>query len=217
MLRRGLLAFLLFAGSFGAWAQGVLPPPEPKPEPLTRILFVFDASNSMYGRWQTGTRMEVAQRLMRELLDSLGRVEKPHFELALRVYGHQKPVPPQDCNDTRLEVAFSPTSIPRIQKTLAGLRPMGTTPIARSLIKAGSDFRNARTAATSSSSSPTASKPATKTLARLPASCSSAGSSSNPLSLALASRPTSPKTSAASEPTTTQATSRPSARRSTSS
>ena len=140
MLRRGLLAFLLFAGSFGAWAQGVLPPPEPKPEPLTRILFVFDASNSMYGRWQTGTRMEVAQRLMRELLDSLGRVEKPHFELALRVYGHQKPVPPQDCNDTRLEVAFSPTSIPRIQKTLAGLRPMGTTPIARSLIKAGSDF-----------------------------------------------------------------------------
>jgi Ca-activated chloride channel family protein len=84
--------------------------------------------------------MEVAQRLMRELLDSLGRVEQPNFELALRVYGHQKPVPPQDCNDTRLEVAFSPTSIPRIQKTLAGLRPMGTTPIARSLIKAGSDF-----------------------------------------------------------------------------
>jgi hypothetical protein len=118
----------------------VLPPPEVKPEPLTRILFVFDASNSMYGRWQTGTRMEVAQRLMRELLDSLGQIERPNFELALRVYGHQKPVPPQDCNDTRLEVAFSPNSIPRIQKTLAGLRPMGTTPIARSLIKAGSDF-----------------------------------------------------------------------------
>jgi Ca-activated chloride channel homolog len=140
MLRSGLLALLLIAGSLRALAQGVLPPPEVKPEPLTRILFVFDASNSMYGRWQTGTRMEVAQRLMRELLDSLGQIERPNFELALRVYGHQKPVPPQDCNDTRLEVAFSPNSIPRIQKTLAGLRPMGTTPIARSLIKAGSDF-----------------------------------------------------------------------------
>jgi Ca-activated chloride channel family protein len=140
MLRSGLLAILLIAGSLRALAQGVLPPPEVKPEPLTRILFVFDASNSMYGRWQTGTRMEVAQRLMRELLDSLGQIERPNFELALRVYGHQKPVPPQDCNDTRLEVAFSPNSIPRIQKTLAGLRPMGTTPIARSLIKAGSDF-----------------------------------------------------------------------------
>ncbi|MDP4854741.1 MAG: VWA domain-containing protein, partial [Schleiferiaceae bacterium] len=67
MLRSGLLALLLIAGSLRALAQGVLPPPEAKPEPLTRILFVFDASNSMYGRWQTGTRMEVAQRLMREL------------------------------------------------------------------------------------------------------------------------------------------------------
>jgi Ca-activated chloride channel family protein len=140
MLRRGLLALLLLASSFGTWAQGVLPPPEKKPEPLTRILFVFDASNSMYSRWQTGTRMEVAQRLMRELLDSLGRVEQPNFELALRVYGHQKPVPPQDCNDTRLEVAFSTNSIPRIQKTIAGLRPMGTTPIANSILKAGGDF-----------------------------------------------------------------------------
>jgi len=140
MLRRGLLALLLLASSFGAWAQGVLPPPEKKPEPLTRILFVFDASNSMYSRWQTGTRMEVAQRLMRELLDSLGRIEQPNFELALRVYGHQKPVPPQDCNDTRLEVAFSTNSIPRIQKTIAGLRPMGTTPIANSILKAGGDF-----------------------------------------------------------------------------
>lgn len=140
MLRRGLLALLLLAGSFGTWAQGVLPPPEKKPEPLTRILFVFDASNSMYSRWQTGTRMEVAQRLMRELLDSLARIENPNFELALRVYGHQKPVPPQDCNDTRLEVAFSPNSIPRIQKTIAGLRPMGTTPIANSILKAGGDF-----------------------------------------------------------------------------
>jgi hypothetical protein len=70
----------------------------------------------------------------------LGRIEQPNFELALRVYGHQKPVPPQDCNDTRLEVAFSTNSIPRIQKTIAGLRPMGTTPIANSILKAGGDF-----------------------------------------------------------------------------
>ena len=75
-------------------------------EKLTRILFVLDASNSMYGRWENGTKMEIAQRLMNRMVDSLSEIQDPNFQLALRVYGHQKPVPPQDCNDTKLEVPF---------------------------------------------------------------------------------------------------------------
>lgn len=61
----------------------------------SRILFVLDASNSMYGRWEQGTKMEIAQRLMSTMLDSLAQVPNPNFQLALRVYGHQKPVPPK--------------------------------------------------------------------------------------------------------------------------
>ena len=71
-------------------------------EKLNRILFVLDASNSMYGRWENGTKMEIAQRLMNSMIDSLSEIQDPNFQLALRVYGHQKPVPPQDCNDTKL-------------------------------------------------------------------------------------------------------------------
>lgn len=106
----------------------------------SRILFVLDASNSMYGRWEQGTKMEIAQRLMSTMLDSLAQVPNPNFQLALRVYGHQKPVPPQDCNDTKLEVGFSDNNLGRIKQVIRGLRPMGTTPIARSILRADNDF-----------------------------------------------------------------------------
>ena len=95
----------------------------------------------MYGRWETGAKIDVAQRLMGQMLDSLqGIQEEGNFQLALRVYGHQKPVPPQDCSDTRLEVPFSNGNIYKIKRVLKAIKPKGTTPIAGSLLKASDDF-----------------------------------------------------------------------------
>ena len=76
-------------------------PPE-QPQQTTRILFLFDASQSMTARWQSDTKFEIAKKLLSEMVDSLQRVG--NLELALRVYGHQKPFPPQDCDDTKLEI-----------------------------------------------------------------------------------------------------------------
>ncbi len=109
-----------------------------KPKPLTRILFVFDASQSMYGRWQSDIKINIAQKLLSNLLDSLYKVD--NLQLALRVYGHQKNFPPQDCDDTKLEVPFAPGNIKKIKHVLKSLVPKGTTPIAASLEKASSDF-----------------------------------------------------------------------------
>ncbi len=105
---------------------------------LTRIEFLFDASQSMYGRWQSGAKIDVAKNLMNQLLDSLRFV--PNIELALRVYGHQKPYPPQDCDDSRLEVPFASGNATRIQDALKNITPRGTTPIARSLELCADDF-----------------------------------------------------------------------------
>ena len=110
----------------------------PAPPILTRIEFLFDASQSMYGKWQTGAKIDVAKKLMNSLMDSLRYV--PDLELALRVYGHQKPFPPQDCDDSRLEVPFSKGNIATIQEVLKNLTPRGTTPIAKSLELCGNDF-----------------------------------------------------------------------------
>lgn len=75
------------------------------------------------------------------MLDSLQAIqEESNFQLALRVYGHQKPVPPQDCSDTRLEVRFGIGNIAKIKSALKAINPMGTTPIAGSLMKSADDF-----------------------------------------------------------------------------
>ncbi len=110
----------------------------PKPRPLSRILFVFDASQSMYGRWQSDTKFNIAVRLFSNILDSLKN--QPNLELALRMYGNQKQFPPQDCNDTRLEVPFSRDNINRIKHVLKTTTPKGTTPIAFALSQASKDF-----------------------------------------------------------------------------
>lgn len=107
------------------------------PQPI-RILFLFDASQSMLGKWNSNRKIDVAINLLNEIVDSLKT--KPHVELALRVYGHQSYVPPQDCGDTKLEIPFSKNNHQQIKDRLSTLEPRGTTPIAYSLEQAAGDF-----------------------------------------------------------------------------
>ena len=96
----------------------------------------------MSGKWETGSKMKVAKRMLMTLLDSLKNVD--NVEIALRVYGHQSYVPPQDCGDTRLEVPFEPNNIDKIKHKLRQVQPRGTTPIAHSLNLAGNDFPDSK-------------------------------------------------------------------------
>jgi len=104
------ILFLLFVGLAGFSQNNAS---------LTRILFVFDASQSMYSRWESDTRINIAKRMLSQMLDSLKCIE--NVEVALRVYGHQKPVPPQDCSDTRLEVPFRRNNIDEIKSVIQKL------------------------------------------------------------------------------------------------
>lgn len=106
--------------------------------PKSRILFIFDASNSMSAQWEGDRKIDIAREILLEMVDSLEQI--PNVEMALRVYGHQSPVPPQDCNDTKLEVPFSPSNASRIRQKMRFINPKGTTPIAHSLELAASDF-----------------------------------------------------------------------------
>lgn len=107
-------------------------------EPTTRILFIFDASNSMAGQWGGERKIDMAREVLFDMVDSLERLDL--VEMALRVYGHQSPVPPQDCSDTKLEVPFGPSNAYRIRQKLRDINPKGTTPIAHSLELAPGDF-----------------------------------------------------------------------------
>jgi len=109
------------------------------PKVQTRILFIFDASLSMIGEWQSDRKITIARNLLSDMLDSLKYLE--NIDVALRVYGHQKNYPPQDCDDTKLEIPFgSDNAFEKIKHKLKTINPKGTTPIARSLEAAGNDF-----------------------------------------------------------------------------
>ena len=128
-----LLATLLLTGSFSALAQK-------KKEPVNRILFIFDASQSMLGRWQSGRKIDIAKVLLSNMVDSLKNIE--NLEIGLRIYGHKSGYPPQDCDDTHLEVNFlkAKFAVDLIKKKLKVIRARGTTPIARSLEEGAKDF-----------------------------------------------------------------------------
>lgn len=106
----------------------------------TRILFVLDGSQSMYARWENGQKMQIATRLLRNLVDSLKGTE--NVEVALRAYGHQNSVSAsgRNCKDTKLEVPFGPKNHERIKERLLTIKPRGTTLIAYSLEQAANDF-----------------------------------------------------------------------------
>ncbi len=106
--------------------------------PLTRILFILDASQSMLGKWEQHSKIRVAKSLLIQMVDSLRNV--PNVQIALRVYGFQSYVPPQDCDDTKLVVPFGDNNADKIIEEIRNLQPKGTTPIAHSLELAAEDF-----------------------------------------------------------------------------
>ncbi|MGB1039798.1 MAG: vWA domain-containing protein [Flavobacteriales bacterium] len=127
-----LLVFL--SASFCSFSQTTA-----KPQ-TTRILFIFDGSNSMNGQWQQSSKIKVAKKLMYETMDELSKLD--NLQVGLRMYGHQTRIYPgqQDCNDTKLEVPFGENTFDKIKLKINSLQPKGTTPIARSLEYAAQDF-----------------------------------------------------------------------------
>lgn len=120
-----------------SWAQTATQIKAEKPL-KTRLLFVFDGSQSMYGRWQRQQKIDVARRMLTHFVDSLSKVD--NVEMALRTYGDQYPVPPQICEDSRLLVPFSSGNARKITEALKHIVPKGTTPIAYALQESANDF-----------------------------------------------------------------------------
>ncbi len=128
---------LVFMMGLNVFAQNQ-PAVVKKPPPVSRILFIFDASQSMLGRWQSDTKFNIAKRILSEMLDSVGGLKNTEF--ALRVYGHQNQFPPQVCTDSRLEIPFATGNAAKIKSRLRTINARGTTPIAYSLEQAAKDF-----------------------------------------------------------------------------
>lgn len=135
-LSKAFVALILFLGL--ALPPCVAQPTSKHGSTLSRILIIFDASGSMNAQFADGDRMQAAKMMLNKLVDSLAAFD--NVEVALRVFGHQSDLKHVDCNDTRLEVPFAPFNHEIIKKKVAGLKPRGYTPIARSLGQSAEDF-----------------------------------------------------------------------------
>ena len=62
------------------------------------------------------------------------------LDLALRAYGSTSPSDSNDCGDSMLLVPFGDENREPIRRAIAGLRPLGQTPIAYALNQASRDF-----------------------------------------------------------------------------
>ncbi len=106
---------------------------------LHHVLFILDASGSMNQKWGQQTKFAVATEILSQLLDSL-QASPAKVVFGLRVFGHQSARTLNNCQDSRLEVPFSPHSVTEIVNKLKQIKPKGQTPIAYSLQQALNDF-----------------------------------------------------------------------------
>jgi hypothetical protein len=100
------------------------------------VEIVVDASRSMWGRMYGEPKMVIAK----EILEDVSYWFPEDLDLALRAYGSTSPSDDSDCADSTLLVPFGEHNREPIRRAIAGLRPLGQTPIAYALNQAARDF-----------------------------------------------------------------------------
>ena len=96
-------------------------------------LFILDASGSMHAKVEGQPKIDVARKVMHEVVDALD----PEVKLGLVAYGHRSK---DDCKDIEV-VAPVGTGRPALLKVVDGLQPKGKTPITDSIRLAASELK----------------------------------------------------------------------------
>lgn len=90
------------------------------------LLFILDASNSMWGQIDGVAKIQIAKEALGRLITDLPASTRP----GLMAYGHRRE---GDCDDVETIYGFGEVSAAGIVERLEGITPRGKTPIARSL------------------------------------------------------------------------------------
>lgn len=129
-----ILAALLFA--FQGTSQNNLSASEPSP-----IIFIYDASGSMWGLLQGKTKMEIATDVLSTAVNNL----PTNQNVGLVAYGHRKK---GDCKDVETLVSMDNSSKSKITSSLKSIKPLGMTPLAYSATLVIDNLRKSKKKAT---------------------------------------------------------------------
>lgn len=113
-----LITFLFFS-------QMVLANPIAITEDKSSIIFILDASGSMWGQVDGKTKIEIAREVLDELVANFDATRPT----GLVAYGHRQK---GDCSDVEFLVDPSTGTPSMIQEKLKSIKPLGKTPLAHS-------------------------------------------------------------------------------------
>lgn len=102
-------------------------------EETINVQLLLDASGSMADAARGGTKMQVAQRVLKDFVATLPESAK----VSLRVFGHVGSGSGEDkarsCRSTEQRVPFVAADSPRVPRAVDSVRPAGWTPLARAM------------------------------------------------------------------------------------
>ena len=105
------------------------------------ILFIYDASGSMWGQLNGKTKKEIASNVLETTINRMSENQN----IGLIAYGHRSK---GDCNDIEYMVNLSNTSKQAITNAIDGINPLGKTPLALSATLAINSLKMSNTKAT---------------------------------------------------------------------
>jgi Ca-activated chloride channel family protein len=132
-MKKIILLILLFCVSGHLSAQS-----NETPSP---IIFIYDASGSMWGQMQDKTKMKIASEVLVETVNQLPDNQKIGFV----AYGHRKK---GDCRDVEFLVDVENGTKSRVAQSVKGIKPLGKTPLAYSASQVIDKLRQTKLKAT---------------------------------------------------------------------
>ena len=105
------------------------------------IVFIYDASGSMWGAMDGRTKMEIAREVLSGVVAELPSDQR----VGLVAYGHRRK---SDCTDVETLVAFDNVDKAIITESLFAIQPKGRTPLAESAMKVIKELKSAEEGAT---------------------------------------------------------------------
>ena len=95
---------------------------------LSPIIFIYDASGSMWGQMQGKTKMEIAAEVLTTSVNNLPKNQKIGFV----AYGHRKK---GDCKDVEFLVDVESGTKSEVNQSIKDIKPLGKTPLAYSALQ----------------------------------------------------------------------------------
>ncbi len=106
----------------------ISPPATSASSAPSRVLFVLDASGSMWAKVENRIKMDVAKSVLSDLINELPTTSA----VGLQIYGHRRK---GDCNDIEMLLP-APSNRPLLLQAISRVSPRGKTPIAGAMTQA---------------------------------------------------------------------------------